>query len=216
MPINILIIDSHHTDNQGVAEIIGRENDFKILSEFTFNNETIALGVTFEPLVVIIDTQMVGENGIEIIEKIKQQLPNAHILTLTGDIAQYPFYRMINTGALGYILRDSNPATLLEAIRTVARGEAYIQPLLLSKLLLEFRQLINEKHPVSTEQFGLTRRELEIVSFIALGKSNKDIAEKLYISEKTVKNHVSNILKKMALEDRTQVAVYAYQQGLLH
>lgn len=214
MPINILIIDSHHSDNQGVAEIIGRENDFKIISEIKFNNDAVTLAVTFEPIVVIIDIRVIDKNE-RITEKIKQQLPNANILTLTCDTAQPHFYRMINTGALGYILRNSDPAILFEAIRTVARGEAYIQPLLLSKLLIEFRQLINEKLPVTSEQFGLTRRELEIVSFIARGRSNKDIAEKLYISEKTVKNHVSNILKKMALEDRTQVAVYAHQKGLV-
>ena len=116
----------------------------------------------------------------------------------------------------GISLRIRDSEILYEAIRTVARGDAYIQPCLLSKLLTEFRQFLSEeKQVVLPEQLGLTRREFEIVSHIACGSSNKEIAEKLFISEKTVKNHVSNILRKMELEDRTQVAVYAYRKGLI-
>lgn len=212
--IKILIIDGHNSGDPSLTEVIGHEKDFKVIGKIIINKETVALAETFKPNVVIIDFNVIEKKVIELTEKIKQKLPDAHILALTFDTDQHRFYRIIKTGALGYILKDSDPETFFEAIHTVARGDAYIQPYLLTKLLTEFRQLANEKQLVSSEH-GLTQRELEIVSLIARGKSNKDIAAKLYISEKTVKNHVSNILKKMGLGDRTQVAIYALQKGLI-
>jgi two-component system response regulator DegU len=125
-------------------------------------------------------------------------------------------HKIIKAGALGYVLKDIDPDTLTEAIKVVARGDAYIQPCLLSKLLSEFRQFMDSERPgIPPEELGLTQREVEIVSYIACGESNKEIAERLFISEKTVKNHVSSILRKMSLGDRTQVAVYAYRKGLI-
>jgi DNA-binding NarL/FixJ family response regulator len=213
--IKILIIDGHDSGNERLIEIIRHEKDFELIGEIALNQEAVTQAVALKPDVVIIDINSTGKNSIDITEKMKQKLPNTNILALTFDSDQHRFYKIIKAGALGYILKDSDPDTLIEAIRTVARGDAYIQPSLLSKLLTEFRQLTNEKQMFSSEQLSLTQRELEIVSYIARGKSNKDIAGKLYISEKTVKNHVSNILKKMALEDRTQVAIYAYQKGMV-
>ncbi len=213
--IKILMVDGHDSGNERLIETIRHEKDFEIIEEIAFNQETVTRAVALKPDVVIIEINSTGKNRIEITEKIKQKLPDTNILALTFDSDQYRFYKIIKAGALGYILKDSDPAILIEAIRTVARSDAYIQPSLLSKLLMEFRQLTNEKQLFSLEQVSLTRRELEIVGYIARGKSNKDIADKLYISEKTVKNHVSNILKKMALEDRTQVAIYAYQKGIV-
>jgi two-component system response regulator DegU len=212
--IKILIIDGQNCGDHNLTEMIRHEKDFKVIGKITFNKETIARAETFKPHVVIIDFDVIEKKSIELTEKIKQKLPDANILALTFDTDQHRFYRIIKAGALGYILKDSDLETFFNAIRAVAQGDAYIQPYLLSKLLTEFRQLANEKQLVSSEH-GLTQRELEIVGFIARGKSNKDIAEKLYISEKTVKNHVSNILKKMKLADRTQVAVYAHQKGLI-
>jgi two-component system response regulator DegU len=210
--IKILVIDGQNIGGQSLTEMIDRDKDFKVIGKIFYNKDTVAVAETFKPHVVIIDFNVVEKKSIELTEKIKQKLPDANILALTFDTDQHRFYRIIKAGALGYILKDSDPETFFEAIRTVARGDAYIQPYLLSKLLTEFRQLASEKQMISSEH-GLTQRELEIVSFIARGKSNKDIAAKLYISEKTVKNHVSNILKKMGLADRTQVAVYAHQKG---
>jgi two-component system NarL family response regulator len=212
--IKILIISGSNSNKPGLTDMIGQNKDFKVISKVAFTKETIANLGAFKPHVIIFDFNLVDKKGIELIEEIKQKLPDAHVLALTMDTDQHHFYRIIKAGALGYILKDADPDTFYEAIRRVARGDAYIQPYLLTKLVTEFRQLANEKQPVSSEH-GLTQRELEIVGFIARGKSNKDIAAKLYISEKTVKNHVSSILKKMGLQDRTQVAIYTHQKGLL-
>ncbi len=213
--IKVLIIDGYDPGKRRLAEIIRHEKDFEVIGEIALNKDAVIRAETFAPDVVILDFNLTGKNSIDITERIKQSLPGTNILAVTADSDQHHFYRIIKAGALGYILKDSDQSTLFEAIRAVARGDAYIQPSLLSKLLTEFRQLTNEKQMLPSEQLSLTKRELEIVSLIARGRSNKDIAEKLYISEKTVKNHVSNILKKMALEDRTQVAIYAYQAGLI-
>jgi two-component system response regulator DegU len=212
--IKILVINGQNSGDPSLTEMICHNKDFKVIAKIAFNKETLTAVESFKPHVVIIDFNMVEKKGIELTEKVRQMLPDTHILVLTFDMDQHHFYRMIKAGALGYILKDSDPETFFEAIRTVARGDAYIQPYLLTKLVTEFRQLANEKQLVSSDH-GLTQRELEIVGFIARGKSNKDIAAKLYISEKTVKNHVSSILKKMRLGDRTQVAVYAHQKGFI-
>lgn len=212
--IKILVIHGQSSGDPGLTEMISHKKDFKVIGTIIFNKETMTVVESCKPHVVIVDFNMVEKKGIELTEKIKLIHPDAHILALTFDTDQHHFYRIIKAGALGYILKDSDPETFFEAIRTVARGDAYIQPYLLTKLVTEFRQLANEKQLVSSEH-GLTQRELEIVGYIARGRSNKDIAAKLYISEKTVKNHVSSILKKTGLGDRTQVAVYAHQKGFI-
>ena len=215
--IKLLIIEAQNSsspDIPDISKILCSEKDFKVVDKIPFDKNTFAHVESLKPQVVIFDLNTVEKKGIELIDKIKQKHSNINILAFTFDTDQHRFYRMIKAGALGYILKDSDSETLNEAIRMVARGDAYIQPYLLTKLITEFRQLSNDKQLVSSEH-ELTQRELEIVGYIARGKSNKDIAAKLYISEKTVKNHISNILRKMGLTDRTQVAIYAYQKGFV-
>lgn len=214
--IKVMIVDDHALVRQGLRKILSLEDDFVIIGEAQDGNEVLAKVLSLKPDVILMDINLPGKNGIELTEELKQKIPEVNVLTLTIESDQNLVHKIIKAGALGYILKDVDPSTLFEAIRAVARGDAYIQPCLLSKLLTEFRQyMTNEKQTVLPEHLGLTQRELEIVSYIACGESNKEIAEKLFISEKTVKNHVSSILRKMALEDRTQVAVYAFRKGLI-
>ena len=148
--------------------------------------------------------------------ELRKRAPAIKILALTADGDQYHLSQMIKAGASGYILKDADSESLYEAIRTVAQGDSYLPPQLLSIVLNEFRQTsTGEKKVAAPKELGLTPRELEIIGYIASGENNKDIAEKIFISEKTVKNHVTNILRKMNLEDRTQVVVYAYRNGLI-
>jgi two-component system, NarL family, response regulator DegU len=208
--IKLVIVDDHTPGREGLKQRLGSEKDFIIAGEVQHGEEAIDKVMFLKPDVVLMDTNLPGKDGIELTAELKRKIPSVKVLTLTIDTNQHHLSKIIKAGALGYILQDTDSETLYEAIRTVARGDAYIQPCLLSKLLTEFRQFLSEeKQVVLPEQLGLTRREFEIVSHIACGASNKEIAEKLFISEKTVKNHVSNILRKMELEDRTQVAVYA-------
>ncbi|MCL6591384.1 MAG: response regulator transcription factor [Firmicutes bacterium] len=215
MSTKILIVVNQEAGQPDLRETLSLEKNFEIAGVVPYK-EIAAKPAPWRPQIVVFDNISVSlKKKIELIEKIKLQFPPVHILVLTVDTDHQSFHKMIKAGVLGYIFRDSEPAILMEAVKVVARGEAYIQPCLLSKLLLEFRQLSDEKELTPPEQLSLTARELEVVSQIARGKSNRDIAEQLFISEKTVKNHVSNILRKMSLEDRTQIAVYAYQKRLI-
>jgi Response regulator containing a CheY-like receiver domain and an HTH DNA-binding domain len=214
--IKLVFVSDFAPGRENLKPILNLERDFMIAGEVQYNNENINNIASLRPDVVLIDTNPSGNDGVGITAELKQKIPAVKVLILTSNNNQHHLSRIIKAGALGYILRDSDSATLFEAIRTVARGDAYIQPRLLAELLTEFRQfLAEEKQLVLPEQLGLTQREFEIVNHIAHGSSNKEIAEQLFISEKTVKNHVSNILRKMELEDRTQVAVYAYRKGLI-
>lgn len=214
--IKVMLVDDHPLVRQGIKQLLGLENDFQVVGEAQDGAEVVEKAILLKPDVVLMDLNLPGKNGIELTAEIKKQLPAANILALTVDTDQHHVYDIIKAGALGYVLKDIEPDFLYAAIRSVARGDAYIQPCLLSKLLTEFRQFLsNDIQTISPDELGLTQREIEIVYYIARGESNKEIAEKLFISEKTVKNHVSSILRKMELEDRTQVAVYAYRKGMI-
>jgi two-component system, NarL family, response regulator DegU len=186
------------------------------VGEAEHGDEVIEKASISAPDVILMDIHLPGKNGIELTTELKQKIPAAKVLALTIDADQQYLSKMIKAGASGYILKDIDAETLYEAIRTVARGEAYIQPCLLSKVLAGFRETSPEEKQVELqEHLGLTQRELEIINYIAGGGSNKTIAKQLFISEKTVKNHVSSILRKMGLADRTQVAIYVYREGLI-
>jgi two-component system, NarL family, response regulator DegU len=214
--ISLIIVHDLAPGEEGLKQILSSEKDFMIVGEIQYSDEIIERIFSLKPDVVLMDTNLTGNDGLKLTAELKQKVPSVKVLTLTIDTNEHHLSKSIKAGALGYILKGSDSPTLYEAIRTVARGDAYIQPCLLSTLLTEFRHFLSEeKQLVLPEQLGLTNREFEIVSHIACGSSNKEIAEQLFISEKTVKNHVSNILRKMELEDRTQVAVYAYRKGLI-
>ncbi|HOP74653.1 MAG TPA: response regulator transcription factor [Bacillota bacterium] len=216
MSIRIMIVDDHPLTRQGLRQIFSLEKDLEVVGEAQHGDEVLEKVRELKPNVVLMDINLPGKNGIELTGEIKKEFPEINILALTIETDQTHVYKIIKAGALGYVLKDIEPDTLIEAIRFIAKGEAYIQPCLLSRLLAEFRQFMDINCPgVLPEELGLTQREMEIVNYIACGESNREIAEQLFISEKTVKNHVSNILRKMALADRTQVAIYAYRNGLV-
>jgi two-component system response regulator DegU len=214
--IKVMLVDDHSLIREGLKQLLSLEDDLNVIGEAQHGDEVLEKALALRPDVILLDINLPGKNGIELTGELKAKLPEVKVLVLTVDAEQVHVHQIIKAGALGYLLKDVEPEMLTEAIRTVARGDAYIQPCLLSKLLLEFRQLLHdEMPPLPPDRFGLTQRELEIINYIACGRTNKEIAEELFISEKTVKNHVSSILRKMALDDRTQVAIYAYKQGMI-
>jgi DNA-binding NarL/FixJ family response regulator len=215
-PVKLVIVDDHAMVREGLRQLLNMEDDFRIIGEAEHGDEVVEKVLTLKPDVVLMDINLPGKNGIELTGELRRKAPAIKVLALSADGDQYHLSQMIKAGAAGYILKDVNSETLCEAIKTVAKGEAYLPPQLLSVVLDEFRQAsLMEQKVALPDELGLTPRELEIIGYIACGENNKEIAEKLFISEKTVKNHVSNILRKMNLEDRTQVAVYAYQKGLV-
>lgn len=216
MPISILIVDSQAAARQAIKRKVSLADEFIIVGEAESAAETIIKVLSLKPDVVLMDLNLPDKSGIELTKELIENAPEANVLLMAANNDQRHISKIIKAGALGYILKDVNGNTLQEAIKAVAQGDAYIQPCLLTKLINEFREILSDEKTIKpAADLGLTKRELEIVSYIACGQSNKDIARKLFISEKTVKNHVSSILKKMELDDRTQVAVYAYKKGLV-
>lgn len=216
MPINILIVDGQAHVRQAIKDKLSSTDQISVIGEAQSAEEVIVKVISLKPDVVLIDLDLPQKNGIELTKELIEKTPEVNVLLLAAADDQRRISKIIKAGALGYILKDANAGIFQEAITTVAHGDAYIQPCLLTKLINEFREILSDEQTIKPpEDLGLTQREMEIVSYIACGQSNKDIARKLYISEKTVKNHVSSILKKMELDDRTQVAVYAYKKGLV-
>ncbi len=216
MPISILIVDGQTHAREALRQKLGLTDEITVIGEAQSAKEVIDKVMSLKPDVVLMDLSLPEKNGIELTKELIEKDPKVNVLLLTANNDQRYTSKIIKAGALGYILKDVNSNTLLEAIKAVAHGDAFIQPCLLTKLINEFREILSDEKTVKPPaELGLTQREMEIVSYIACGQSNKDIAMKLFISEKTVKNHVSSILKKMKLGDRTQVAVYAYKKGLV-
>lgn len=216
MPISILIVDGQAMARQTIKRKLSLTDEFTVIGEVQSTDEVIVKVMSLKPDVVLMDLNLPHKNGIELTKDLTENAPESNVLLMADNSDQRHISKIIKAGALGYILKDVNASTLQEAIKAVARGDAYIQPCLLTKLINEFREILSDEKTVKApSDLKLTQREMEIVSYIACGQSNKDIARKLFISEKTVKNHVSSILKKMELGDRTQVAVYAYRKGLV-
>ena len=216
MPISVLIVDGQAHVRQALKDKLNPSDEISVIGEAQSADEAIIKVMSLKPDVVLMDLNLSPKNGIELTKELIEKTPEVNVLLLAVDDAQRQVSKIIKAGALGYILKNVNPNTLQEAVKAVASGDAFIQPCLLTRLINEFREILSDEKIVKPPaELGLTRREMEIVSYIACGQSNKDIARKLYISEKTVKNHVSSILKKMGLGDRTQVAVYAYKKGLV-
>ena len=207
--IKIMIVEDTVLIRKGLRQILSLKDNFRLVDEVEDGGEVLAKVLLLKPDVVLMDIHLPGKNGIELTGELQQKVPSVKVLALTIDNTQNSLSEMIKAGASGYILKDIDAETLYEAIETVARGEIYIDPRVSSGVMTESTGIISAKKSVALQkQLQLTGRELEIMNFIACGESNKMIAGMLYISEKTVKNHVSNILKKMGVEDRTQIAAF--------
>ena len=175
-------------------------------------NRQFSLLRTCLPDVVLMDLLMSGMNGVEATRRIKQVSPRSHVIVLTSYYEDENIFPALRAGALSYTLKDIHPTELVEIVRKAVRGEAVLHPRVASRVIQEVR----ESKPVVPSAFGeLTERELDVLRLIAKGASNATIAVELVLSEKTVKGHVSNILNKLHIVDRTQAAVFAWQQGLM-
>ncbi|HEX6970879.1 MAG TPA: response regulator transcription factor [Limnochordia bacterium] len=216
--IRVLLADDHALLRQGLRRILELESDLVVVGEAGDAEEAVAKVAELEPHVVLMDITMPRGGGVEATRTIVRQFPDVHVIALTIHDDDEYVVELINAGARGYLLKDVDPARVVEAIRRVARGESFIPPTLMSKVLGEFRRLASlnrSGRPSQARGEVLTEREQEILQLIVDGHTNREIAAKLFISEKTVKNHITNILKKLQLSDRTQAAVYAIRHGLV-
>jgi NarL family two-component system response regulator LiaR len=208
--IRVLIADDHAVVREGLRALITSEPGMEVVGEAADGAEAVLKARSLQPDVILLDLVMPRKDGIEAIGEIKRENPEARILVLTSFAEDDKIFPAIKTGALGYLLKDSSPQELLQAIRQVSRGESSLHPTIARRLIRELSQ--PSELPPSEEP--LTAREVEVLRLVARGLSNQEISEKLVISERTVRNHVSNILDKLHLANRTQAALYALREGL--
>ena len=208
-PITVLIVDDHPVVRQGLRTFLELQEDLEIVGEAGDGEAAIAEVERLLPDVVLMDLRMPGVDGIEATRRIRSISPSTRVIALTSFTDDETVFPAVKAGAAGYLLKDIRPQDLAEAIRTVHRGEGLLHPTIAAKLM---RDIAQDKPPGPGQ--GLTQRELEVLQHIARGMSNKEIAEALVLSEKTVKTHVSNVLQKLHLADRTQAALYAVKEGL--
>lgn len=208
--IRVLVVDDHAIIRKGVKAVLEIEPDFELVGEARNGIEAIELEAKLHPDVTLMDLVMPEMDGIEAIQQIKKNRPEARILVLTTFAGEDKVLPAVKAGASGYHLKDSSPETLLEAIRQVFYGESSLHPVIAHQVLQE---LIRPPQGQLTTD-PLTQREVEVLQLVAQGYENKEIAEKLVVSEATVRTHVSNILSKLHLATRTQAALYALREGL--
>jgi two-component system response regulator DegU len=215
MGIKILIVDDHALLREGLIKILSLEEELEIIGEASKGEEAIDLARKLRPDIILMDINMPGINGIEATKVIKKELPQIGIIALTIHDDEEYIFELVRAGVSGYVLKDISPERLISAIKDVAQGKSVIHPNITAKLLGEFNRLSERKsRPNSFED--LTMREIEVLELIAKGMANKDIAHTLFISEKTVKNHVTNIFRKLNVDDRTQAALYAVKNKLVN
>ncbi len=209
--IRILIADDHSMVREGLKQLVELEEDIIVVAQAGNGSEAIEKIIEYKPDVVLLDINMPEMNGLEVLSYLNQNDISANVLILTIHNEIEYLYKAVEIGVKGYVLKDSESDVLIRAIRSVYQGESYIQPNMASLL---FKKMNNEES-MSAQNTRLTKREVEVLKLITEGLLNKEIAHRLCISEKTVKNHVSNIFKKIEVSDRTQAAVFAIKNSIV-
>lgn len=218
-PIEIVIIDDHKLFREGVKRILDFEPNYRVVAEGEDGNTAIELVEKYKPDVVLMDINMPDVNGIEATADLVQAFPSTKVIILSIHDDEHYVMHALKTGAQGYLLKEMDSSSLIDAIRIVAAGGSYLHPQITHNLVAEYRKLANRNESIEdgyiyTEPTHiLTNRECEVLQLLAEGKSNRAVSLALEISEKTVKNHVSNILQKMNVKDRTQAVVTAIKNG---
>ncbi|MGH8905561.1 MAG: response regulator [Egibacteraceae bacterium] len=214
--IRVIVADDHALFRRGLEMVLESEPDIEVVAEANDGNEVIALSEQHMPDLVLMDVRMPGRSGIEATQLIKDAVPHTKILMLTISDEEEDLYDAIKAGANGYLLKEISIEEVAGAIRSVHMGQSLISPSMASKLLNEFAAMARkdeEKQQMPAPR--LTEREMEVLTLVAQGLNNRDIAKQLFISENTVKNHVRNILEKLHLHSRMEAVVYAVREKLL-
>lgn len=214
--IRVLIADDHQVVREGLSAILKTKEDIEVVGLARDGAEAVDMTRTLLPDVVLMDISMPRMNGVEATREIKKENPHIGIVVLTMYAEEEYIFDLVKSGATGYLLKDADSAQIVKAIRAVAEGESLIHPSVASKILNEFSLLAEGKGKKSGKlEHDLTDREITVLKLVAEGKTNKEIANVLDLSEKTVKNHVRNIFHKLHVYDRTQAAIHAIRKGLI-
>jgi len=213
--IRLVIAEDERLTREALGQLLALENDIELVGMAGDGEDALRLVRKMLPDVLLTDINMPKMNGIQLTQKVKLEMPNVGIVILTIYHDDANVFQAIKAGALGYVLKDSPPEDTLAAIRAISRGDSLLHPSIAARVLAEFNRLSTQRL-ANMELFSeLTDREIEVLKEIATGKRNREIAETLFISEKTVKNHISNILFKLQVNDRTEAAMMAARGGLV-
>ncbi|TGB02377.1 response regulator [Halobacillus salinus] len=220
MTTRIVLIDDHKLFREGVKRILDFESSFEVVAEGDDGSSAVHLIEQYMPDVVLMDINMPSTNGVEATAEVTKRFPDMKVIILSIHDDENYVTHALKTGAQGYLLKEMDSDALIDAIKVVSEGGSYLHPKVTHNLVQEYRRLseTNGSNAYRTIEYRkplhlLTRRECEVLQLLADGNSNRGVAESLYISEKTVKNHVSNILQKMNVNDRTQAVVTAIKNG---
>ena len=213
--LRILLVDDHVLFRKGLTALLGCRPDIQIVGEARDGLEAIDAAREFLPDVILMDVNMPRCDGLEATRRIKREMPHVKIVILTVSDDDQHLFEAIKSGAQGYLLKDLEPFQLYALLESISRGEAPLSGAIAAKILKEFSRPSGAASQVAEVIDELTPRETQILQLVAEGKSNKDIADELVISENTVKIHIRNILEKLHLKNRIQAAVYAVSQGLI-
>lgn len=208
--IRVMVVDDHPVVRRGIKSLLGEEEDIQVVGEAVNGRDALEKVESLQPDVILMDLVMPEMTGIEAIEKITASHPDAKILVMTSFAADDKVFPSIKAGALGYLLKDSDPEDLIRMIRQVFRGELSIHPTIARKVIQELNR--PPKEPLTPSP--ITEREVEILQLLAQGIENKEIARRLVVRNATVRTHVSNILRKLQLANRVQATLYALRAGI--
>ncbi len=211
-PIRLLIVDNHTLFRQGLVSLLQSEPGLQVIGEAAGGEEALKLAQELQPDVVLMDVKMPGMDGVEATRRLLEVMPHARVLMLTVSEEEENLFAAIQAGARGYILKNADADELLQAIERVHAGEAMLSPVMTLRLLQALR---SGGAPIPSSELPLTSREQDVFQLLVQGASNRQIAESLMITENTVKTHVRNILEKLELHSRTEVAAYARRLNLI-
>jgi DNA-binding NarL/FixJ family response regulator len=215
-PITILLVDDQPLFREGLRTLLSVQPDLKVVGEAGDGEEAIKLCRTLKPAVVLMDLQMPVLDGVEATRRLHHEQPDSRVIVLTTFDDDEMVFDGLRAGALGYLLKDAPSEKLAEAIRAAARGESFLQPSIAAKVVAEFARLTTKRSPPAQALIEpLSDREQEILALIATGATNREIGNQLFLAEGTVKNHVTNVLGKLGVRDRTQAALKAREMGLI-
>lgn len=206
--MRILIVDDHEIVRIGLGSILDRQPGWQVVGQAATAQEAIEKARELEPDLILMDVRLPGESGIEACREILAHRPATKVVMLTSYPDEEAVYSSIMAGAAGYVLKDIGSSALVEALRRVERGESLLDPAITQVVINQLRTVLGDGKSAAGSLIALTEREREIIKLVAQGLTNRDIAERLFLSEKTVRNYVSNILSKLDLKNRTQLAAY--------
>ncbi len=217
--IRVLIVDDHALYRRGLQTVLETEDGIQVVGEAADGVEAVSVAEEKAPDVIVMDVSMPKRGGIEACRAIKARMPSARILMLTSSDEEANLFEAVRAGANGYLLKDVPPEEVADGIRRLHDGQSLVSPMMAAKLLSEFKQISEREAPAAPapglELPRLTDRELQILTRVAKGKLNREIATDLFISENTVRNHIRNILDKLQMHSRMEAAMYAVRQRLI-